>query len=166
MCPAPSPAPGVLEPFENRTVTLRGAPEVFLDVAFALSSPTRVAVLEALMASPEALHIQELARRVGVDASPVRGHLEVLLKAGLVRELTGTVGRERRFTTTLTGVRIVIEGVDAPVAVSGEPSKDLLRIEKKLERLHAEAAKIRAEAARLEAERTRMVKSAAGPSNR
>jgi len=142
--------------FDDRTVTLLGQPEVLADLAGVLGSPTRCAVLGALVRSDEPLHIQELARRVQVDASPVRTHLEVLARAGLVKEVTGTSGRERRFTTDLRDARLVLEGIHRPREKAGEPpGKDERRVLKKLEVLGKKQARLEREAERLRGELAR-----------
>lgn len=138
---------------DDRVVTLLGTPGPLADVAGVLGSPTRLAVLAALVRSPDALHIQELARRVGVDASPVRTHLEVLCRAGLAREVKEGTGRERRFTTDLTDARLTLVDVHKPRAPPGPPTRKQLRarekladLTKKMEKLEREAAELREEA--------------------
>lgn len=136
--------------FDDRVVTLLGTPGPLGDVAGVLGSPTRLAILAVLVRSPETLHIQELARRVGVDASPVRTHLEVLCRAGLAREVKEGTGRERRFTTDLTDVRLVLVDVNKPRTPPGPPTRKQTRtkekltdLAKKMEKLEREAAELR-----------------------
>lgn len=140
--------------FDDRVLSMDG-PEQLATVAAVLGSRTRLAVLRALVASAEPLHINELARRVGVDASPVRTHLELLVKAGLAREVGAPVGRERRFHTTLTNVRLVLEGADRPSAPErrvGPPPKEVQRLEKKRAALDKDLAKLAAKARKLDEE--------------
>lgn len=140
--------------FEDRTVTLSGAPDQVVSLGSVLGSRTRLAVLLALVKSPEPLHINEVARRVGVDASPVRTHLELLVKAGLALETSGEVGRERRFRTTLRDVRVTLEGVhrvEAPEK-SKEPSRLVQKLQKKLAALDADMARLEAQARKLQTE--------------
>ncbi|HWG90777.1 MAG TPA: winged helix-turn-helix domain-containing protein, partial [Candidatus Thermoplasmatota archaeon] len=70
--------------FDDRTITLVGAPDQLADMGALLGARTRLAVLITLVHANGPLHINEIARRVGVDASPVRTHLELLAKEGLV----------------------------------------------------------------------------------
>src|SRR5205823_14021620 len=112
--------------------------------------------LRALVSSAKPLHINEVARRVGVDASPVRTHLELLVKAGLAREVGLDVGRERRFETVLQGVRVTLEGAERATAPekerAAEKPKDVSKIEKKLAELAKDEAKIAEKARRLREE--------------
>ena len=137
---------------DDRAVSLLGTPEPLADVAGVLGSPTRLAVLATLVRSKESLHIQELARRVGVDASPVRTHLEVLCRAGLAREVKEGTGRERRFVAAVSDVRLVLVDANRPAEPPGPPTRRQLRIKekladlaKKMEKLEREAASLRAE---------------------
>src|SRR5438874_7283767 len=117
--------------FDDRTISL-DAPEQLATLGAVLGSRTRLAVLRALVSSDKPLHINEVARRVGVDASPVRTHLELLVKAGLAREVGLDVGRERRFETVLQGVRVTLEGAERATAPEKgrEKPKDVVKIEK------------------------------------
>ena len=139
--------------FDDRAVTL-DAPEQLADLGAALSSRTRLAVLAALTRSEKPLHINELARRVGVDASPVRTHLELLLKEGLAREVDSPTGRERFFETSLVNVRLVLEGVNRPVVpkAAGEAPKTVLRLQKKLALIAKETARLEEKARRVNEE--------------
>jgi DNA-binding transcriptional ArsR family regulator len=141
-------------PFDDRTVTLEGAPEQLAALGAVLSSRTRLAVLSTLVHSAEPLHINEIARRVGVDASPVRTHLELLVKAGLVTEVTADVGRERRFRTLLKDISVTLEGVNRVAAPEKrkEPSKHVIRIQKRLAGVEADRQKMEAFVRRLQAE--------------
>lgn len=139
--------------FDDRTLSL-DAPEQIANLGAVLASRTRVAVLRALIASDKPLHINELARRVGVDASPVRTHLELLVKAGLAREVGLDVGRERKFETVLQGVRVTLEGVERAVAPEKgrEKPRDVVKIEKRLAELARDEAKLAEKARRLREE--------------
>ncbi|HVL48253.1 MAG TPA: winged helix-turn-helix domain-containing protein [Candidatus Thermoplasmatota archaeon] len=142
--------------FDDEAVDLRGAPGRLADFAAVLSSPTRVAVLRALMDAKEPLHINEVARRVGVDASPVRTHLELLEKVGLVDEVRPAAGRERRFRTRLANARLVLEGVNRPAPPPGAQAspvpKAVAKLEKRLADLREDADKIAAKARKVQAE--------------
>ncbi|MHB8603735.1 MAG: helix-turn-helix domain-containing protein [Thermoplasmatota archaeon] len=140
--------------FDDRAATLDGQPEQLAELSAILGSSTRIAVLAALVQSKTPLHINEVARRVGVDASPVRTHLELLSRVGLVREVKGPVGRERRFETRLTNVRLVLEGVNRHAAPEKdrEKPKTVVRLEKRLAGLSKDAAKVEEKAARLRKE--------------
>lgn len=138
--------------FDDRTVSL-DAPDQLADLGAALGNRTRLAVLAVLVRSDEPLHINEVARRVGVDASPVRSHLELLAKEGLAREVVAPTGRERRFETSLTTVRVVLEGVNRPkLGKPGELPKPALRIQKKMEALAKDLAKLEERGRQLQAE--------------
>lgn len=133
----------------------------FTDAAFALSSGTRLAVLDALVHAGDAgLHIHEAARRVGVDASPARQHLELLAKTGLATEGPRGVGRERRFATRITGIKLILEGVDRPrppkPPTDARSQKALRKIDAKIEDVKKEMMKLRSELAKLEKERARV----------
>lgn len=134
-------------------MTLQSAPEQLARLAGLLASRTRLSILGALQkAAPEALNMNEIARRVGVDASPVRGHLEVLLKESLVDEVEGPV-RERRFTTRLTDAVLTLKGVNrTPTEGRKDPPRSVAKLLKKLADLDADAAKIAGKAARIRAE--------------
>lgn len=137
--------------FDDRTVTL-GAPQQLAELCAVLGSDSRLAILRVLMDSPEALHINEVARRVKLDASPVRTHLQVLETAGLVRELD-EVGRARRFTTSLAGIRLTLEGANRERrAPTGPVPKHVLRLEKKLAGYAKDAAAVEAKARRVQAD--------------
>lgn len=133
--------------FDDELVTL-AAPAQLSELAAALASRTRLAVLQALIRSPAPLHINEVARQVGVDASPARGHLEALVKVGLAREVDAPTGRERRFETTCTEVRVVLEGVHRVRAPEKgiHPTKEVARLEKRLASLEKDRARLDAKA--------------------
>lgn len=139
--------------FDDRVVTLAGAPDQLARLAELLSSRTRLSILAELhRGPPEGLNMNELARRVGVDASPVRGHLEILLKEGLVDEVAGPA-RERRFATRLTDAVLTLKGVNRTRAEGrGEPPKAVVKLQRKLEDLDEDAAKLTAKAAKIRAE--------------
>lgn len=140
--------------FDDRDVTLLGQPEQLATLGSVLSSRTRLAVLNALMASGEPLHINEIARRVGVDASPVRTHLELLAKAGIATEVSLELGRERRFETRLSDVRLTLEGVNRSAAPEKQaaPTKQVQKLSKRLGALENEMARLREEARRVKAD--------------
>lgn len=139
--------------FDDRTVTL-DAPEQLAALGATLASRTRLAVLHALVASDTPLHINEIARRVGVDASPVRAHLEALVKEGLAREIDSPVGRERRFETSLTNVRVTLENVNRPHDPhrGREPPKVVARLERRLLSLAEDSARVEEKARRVREE--------------
>ncbi len=136
--------------FDDRSVSL-DSPEQLVQYATVLSSATRVAVLTALTRAKDALNINEVARRVGVNASPVRTHLELLARAGIVDEVGEPGARERRFRTRLTNIRLTLEGVDriSIPAARGPVPKAVARIERKLAAMDREMATLRTKAARL-----------------
>lgn len=134
--------------FDDRTVSL-DAPEQMAELGGTLASRTRLAVLRALMASGQPLHINEVGRRVGVDASPVRTHLELLVKEGVVREVDAPTGRERRFTTSLTNIRVTLENVyRAEAPQKGTPPPKVARLQRKLDALAKDAERVEERARR------------------
>ncbi|HVM45351.1 MAG TPA: winged helix-turn-helix domain-containing protein [Candidatus Thermoplasmatota archaeon] len=134
--------------FDDRVVSL-DAPDQLAALGAVLASRTRLAVLAALARSDKPLHINELARRVGVDASPVRTHLELLLKERLVREVDPPSGRERRFETSLTGVRLTLENVNRERAPREGPlPKAAVKVQKKIDGLARDMAKLEEKARR------------------
>ena len=139
--------------FDDRTITM-DAPEQLALLGAVLGSRTRVAVLRTLVGAGAPLHINEIARRVGVDASPVRTHLELLVKAGLAREVGLDVGRERRFETVLQGIRVTLEGAERAVAPEKgrEKPKDVVKLEKRLAELAKDEAKLAEKARRVREE--------------
>lgn len=136
--------------FDDRTVTL-DAPEQLERLADVLGSRTRLAVLAALVRADRPLHINEVARRVGVDASPVRTHLELLAKAGIARELD-TPTRERLFETRLTNVVLTLEGVDrqGPSERGREPPRAVARLQRKLDAMRRDVGRIEEKARRVQ----------------
>lgn len=138
--------------FDDRTITL-DAPEQLEKLGDVLGSRTRLAVLAVLVRADRPLHINEIARRVGVDASPVRTHLELLVRAGVARELD-TPARERLFETSLTNVVLTLEGVNrANRPERGrEPPKPVVRLQRKLEAMKRDIARIEEKARRVQDE--------------
>lgn len=134
----------------SRVLTPHGDEHRFTEACFALSTATRVAILSALMHANEPLHIREIARRVETDASPVRGHLELLAKTGFVRELHET-GRERRFVANISGIRLVLTPPERPtdVAPDAEEPKVVRRITAKIKELESKQHRIELELAKL-----------------
>lgn len=138
--------------FDDRTVTL-DAPEQLSKLGDVLGARTRLAVLAVLVRADRPLHINEIARRVGVDASPVRTHLELLAKAGFIRELEPT-GRERLFETSLTNVVLTLEGVNRAQAPERgqKPTKAIERLQRKLELMQRDIGRIEEKARRVQDE--------------
>lgn len=145
---------------DDRTVTL-DAPEQLAGLGAVLGSRTRLAVLGVLVRASEPMNINEIARRVGVDASPVRMHLEILLKEGLVKELDAAGGRGRRFETPLTGVRLVLEDVRKDKRPPHELPKPAARIQRKIEALARDIEKLETKARRYRDELTKATSAAA-----
>ena len=147
--------------FDDRTVTL-DAPEQLEDLGAVFSSRTRLAVLNVLVRADRPLNINEIARRVNVDASPVRGHLELLLKAGLAREVDAPTGRERLFETSLRSVTVTLEGYHANRAPKGaEPPKSVVRLQRKLDAMQKDMARLEEKARRVQEEISEAWKDAA-----
>lgn len=132
-----------------RVLTPHGDEHRFTEACFALSTATRVAILSSLIHAGEPLHIRELARRVEADPSPVRAHLELLVKTGYVREIHDS-GRERRFVADVSGVRLVLtppeRPADAPVT---EAPKAVRKLTEKIQDVESKIHKLELELARL-----------------
>jgi len=126
------------------------APEPLAQLAATLSSTTRLAVLRTLMQAGQPLHINEIARRVGVDASPVRGHLEQLVKAELARETASPGDRVRTFAPLVEDVRIQVRA-RRPARPAGPVPKAVARLRKQAEALERDAGKTAARLARTQA---------------
>lgn len=142
----------IMSRFDDRTVTL-DAPEQLADLGLVFSARTRLAVLGVLVRADRPLNINEVGRRVGVDASPVRGHLELLVKEGLAREMPTTSGRERLFETSLKNVTVTLEGYHAhKVAVAGKPPKAVVRLQRKLDAMRKDMSRLEEKARRVQEE--------------
>lgn len=134
----------------DRVLTPEGNGHRFVDACFAMSSGTRLAVLQTLMASGVPLHIRELARRIGLDPSPVRSHLEVLVKTGYARELD-EVGRERRFIADVSAIRLVLAPPERPLDIPQdiEPTRPIEKMTARMEALQAKITRMEREIADL-----------------
>lgn len=138
----------------ERILTPEGDTHVFVDACFALSSGTRLAVLQALLLADGPLHIREVARRVGLDPSPVRTHLDLLVKTGLARELPDA-SRERRFVANVSGVRLILTPPERPADVprEAEPTKAIRKVTEKMRALEEKQHRIERDLAELADER-------------
>lgn len=143
----------------ERVLTPEGDDHRFTETCFALSAGTRLAVLRALVLADGPLHIREIARRVGSDPSPVRTHLELLVKTGLAREMQD-VSRERRFVAHVSAVRLILTPPDRPAEVPAtvEPSKAIRKLTEKILALEDKAHRIEREIAALADERAALWK--------
>jgi DNA-binding transcriptional ArsR family regulator len=141
----------------ERIVTPEGEGHRFAELCFALSSGTRLDVLQVLVGGAGPMHIREIARRVHADPSPVRTHLDLLVKVGLARELPEP-GRERRFVTDVSGLRLVLTPPDRPSDVDPrkEPSRAIRRKTDRIKELEAKVHKLEREIAELADERAEM----------
>lgn len=146
--------------FDDRTVTL-DAPEQMATLGLVLSSRTRLAVLNVLVRADRPLNINEIGRRVNVDASPVRSHLELLVKEGLAREVDSATGRERLFETSLRNATLTLEGYHSRGKPKGmEPPKAVQRLERKLEVMRKDMSRIEEKARKVQEEINEAWKSA------
>lgn len=150
----------------ERILTPEGDAHRFTEACFALSAGTRLAVLQSMLLSPEPMHIRELARRVGADPSPVRTHLDLLVKTGFAREIQDTT-RERRFVADVSGVRLMLTPPDRPgdVPAATTPSKSVLKITEKLRAIDEKIHKLEREAAELSDERAALWREIAARKN-
>lgn len=138
----------------ERIFTPEGDAHRFTEACFALSSGTRLQVLQTLLLADEPLHIREIARRIHTDPSPVRTHLELLVKSGLAREVPDP-SRERRFVPDVSRVRLVLTPPDRPreVPASMEASKHIRKVTDKMLALEEKMHRIERELADLADER-------------
>lgn len=138
----------------ERILTPEGDAHRFTEACFALSSGTRMAVLRTLMLAEEALHIREIARRVQADPSPVRTHLDLLVKTGLAREMPDP-SRERRFVADVSGVRLILTPPERPADVprEREPTKAIHKLTDKMRALEDKIFRLERELADLADER-------------
>lgn len=138
----------------ERILTPEADAHRFTEGCFALSSGTRLAVLMTLLQAEEPLHIREVARRVGIDPSPVRTHLDLLVKTGMAREIPDP-SRERRFVADVSGVRLVltppVRPADVPATV--QPSKAIHKLTEKMRALEEKLHRVERELAELHDER-------------
>ena len=156
----PSPwASALMLGTRERILTPEGDAHRFTEACFALSAGTRLAVLMTLLHAEEPLHSREVARRVGTDASPVRTHLDLLVKTGLARELPDP-SRERRFVADVAGVRLMLTPPVRPadVPASRQPTKAVHKITEKIRSLEEKLHRIEREIADLQDERVALWK--------
>lgn len=132
--------------FDDRTVSL-DAPEQLAALGTVLGVRTRLAVLHTLVRAEAPMNINEVARRIGLDASPVRGHLQALVAEGLAREVEAPTARERLFETSLTNVVLTLEGARRTRRPPKGPlPKAAQRLQRKLDDLQKDMAKLEAKA--------------------
>ena len=146
----------------ERILTPEGDLHRFTEACFALSSGTRLGVLMTLLTAEEPLHIREVARRVGTDPSPVRTHLDLLVKTGLAREIPDPA-RERRFVADVSALRLVLtppaRPADVPPRVA--PSKAVYKLTEKIKGLEEKLHRVEREIAELHEERANVWKDLA-----
>lgn len=143
----------------ERILTPDGDPHRFTEACFALSAGTRLAVLQVLLNADGPLHIREIARRVGSDPSPVRTHLELLVKTGLAREIP-EAARERRFVADVSGIRLVLTPPERPAdaPAGAEATKAIRKITDKIRGLEEKVHRLEREMADLADERAALWK--------
>ncbi|GEM_PF-3697256 len=146
----------------ERILTPEGDAHRFTETCFALSSGTRIGALMTLLHAEEPLHIREVARRVGTDPSPVRTHLDLLVKTGLAREIPDPT-RERRFVADVSGLRLVLTPPARPadVPASLPPSKAIHKATDKIRGLEEKLHRIEREIVELHEERAALWKALA-----
>jgi DNA-binding transcriptional regulator GbsR (MarR family) len=144
----------MVPPPSLRVLTPEGDLHRFTEACFALSSGTRVEVLNTLLLAQQPLHIREIARRVKSDPSPVRSHLDLLVKLGFARELPEP-GRERRFVADVSALRLVLAPPTRPADVDPkkEPSRAIRRIDERMKDLEEKMHRVERELAKLGEER-------------
>lgn len=146
--------------FDDRTVSL-DAPEQLAALGAALGVRTRLAVLSTLVRADRPLNINEVARRVGVDASPVRSHLEALVREELAREVEAPTARERLFETPITNVVVTLEGARrAGRLPKGPLPRAAAKLQKRLDDLQKDMAKLEAKARAVQADLAKALASA------
>lgn len=169
-----TPAASLYKPFalphamlgtRERILTPDADAHSFAEACFALSAGTRLAVLRVLLYADGPLHIREIARRVGSDPSPVRTHLELLVKTGLAREMPEP-GRERRFVADVSHVRLVLTPPERPrdVPPELEATKAIRKVTEKIRALEDKVHRLEREIADLADERAALWKEQVPPS--
>lgn len=145
----------------ERILTPEGDAHRFAEACFALSAGTRLAVLQALLAATEPLHIREVARRVGIDPSPVRTHLDLLVKTGFAKEIPDAA-RERRFVADVSGVRLILAPPERPLGVPPDkpPTKAIQRLNEKMRHIEEKIHRYERELATMMDERAELWKNA------
>lgn len=146
----------------ERILTPEGDAHRFTEACFALSSGTRLGVLMTLLHAEEPLHIREVARRIGIDPSPVRTHLDLLVKTGLAREIPDP-SRERRFVADVSGLRLVLTPPNRPADVPATlaPNKAVHKLTEKMRGLEEKVHRLERELAELHDERAAVWKDLA-----
>jgi DNA-binding transcriptional ArsR family regulator len=79
----------------------------------ALGHPLRLRVLETLGESEESMSNRELAQRLGVDPGHLHFHVRMLLKAGLIQQVTSGKGREKPYRSAAKTLKVAPELVSA-----------------------------------------------------
>lgn len=146
----------------ERILTPEADTHAFADACFALSSGTRLAVLSALLHAEEPIHIREVARRVGLDPSPVRTHLDLLVKVGLADEIPDP-SRERRFVARVSGIRLILTPPERPADVprATEAPKGVRKATEKIRALEDKVHRLELEIADLAEARAQLWREAA-----
>lgn len=138
----------------HRVLTPDADAHRFTEACFALSSGTRIEVLKVLLHATEPLHIREVARRLQLDPSPVRGHLDLLVKTGFAREIPEP-GRERRFVAEVSDMRLVLVPPVRPAdaVAANADSRPIRKITEKMKDVESKMHKLELELAKLGEER-------------
>jgi DNA-binding transcriptional ArsR family regulator len=79
----------------------------------ALGHPLRLRVLETLGETEAAMSNRELAQKLGVDPGHLHFHVRMLLKAGLIQQVTSGKGREKPYRSAAKTIRVAPELVSA-----------------------------------------------------
>jgi DNA-binding transcriptional ArsR family regulator len=79
----------------------------------ALGHPLRLRVLEMLGETEASMSNRELAQKLGVDPGHLHFHVRMLLKAGLIRQVTSARGREKPYRSAAKTLKVAPELVSA-----------------------------------------------------
>lgn len=86
--------------------TLSEAPERLTEFAFALSDPSRTALLTLLVQAPAPRTADELATEVALSTEEAREHLKILVSAGLAATARTGVTRRRTYRPTVADLEV------------------------------------------------------------
>jgi DNA-binding transcriptional ArsR family regulator len=79
----------------------------------ALGHPLRLRVLEVLGETETPMSNRELAQKLGVDPGHLHFHVRMLLKAGLIQQVTSERGREKPYRSAAKTLKVAPELVSA-----------------------------------------------------
>lgn len=129
----------------------------FLEVAFCLSAPERMAVFRELMERETSLTCTELAGRLGFPKDETQEHLKELMTAGLVEEDRRGILRERVYRTGVSDVEIRFFGGKRTRQARKRTRREVSRDARQREKMNRKRAR---KEARIAKKRARMAREA------